>query len=98
MSNFTAAMMMMDNVELVVIKVDKKFMDDDETLGKYIKYYQDLLKKPNVAIMMVDDDQNAIYYAKKELVEVLKRGDWKDFPWKQYSLELPKKPEPPKKK
>jgi len=83
--------MVLENVNIAVIWIDKKHMNDEDTLRKYLTFYKDLLKIDNVAVMMVNEMEQPVFFGSKENVELLKKGSWKKYPWKLYKLDKQKK-------
>jgi hypothetical protein len=84
---FKAAMVAILNYKFAVVWLDKKFIGQEEELKKYLKFYQDLFQDTPTALMMIDQAEEAVYYGKKEVVELLKRHHWKQFHWQEFSLE-----------
>ena len=90
MEVFKAALVCLEKNEIAIVWMDKKFIGQIEELKKYVQFYKDLLNINNVAIMMKEDNQDPVYFGKKEIVELLKKNFWKQFPWQQFSYEKQK--------
>ena len=86
MANFKAALVCLEKNDIAVIWMDKKYMGQVEELKKHVQFYKDLINIQNVAIMMKEDNQDPVYFGKKEIVELLKKNFWKQFPWQQFEL------------
>jgi hypothetical protein len=86
MTTFKAALVCLEKNDIAIIWMDKKYIGQVEELKKYVNFYKDLLDIKNVAIMMKEDDKDPIYIGKKEIVELLKKNFWKQYPWQQFQL------------
>ena len=87
MTTFKASLTKLENKDVAIVLVDKKNIDKPDELKKYLHFYQELFKIENVALMMLDYKDDPTYYGKKELVELVKKVFWKQYHWKEYSLE-----------
>jgi len=86
MAYFKAALMVLEKIDVAVVWLDKKYMNQEEELKKHFQFYKNLLDIPNIALMMLDDKENPVYFGKKEVVEVLKKNHWKKYPWQSFEL------------
>ena len=84
---FKAALTKIEKIELAIVWLDKKYLNQPEELKKHIVFYKDLFKLENVALMMIDENDDPLYYGKKEIVDLLKQKSWKKYPWQEFSLD-----------
>ena len=87
MAVFKAALVCLEKNDIGIIWMDKKYIGQIEELKKHVTFYKDILNIPNVAIMMKPDDDEPVYFGKKEIVEILKKNFWKQFPWQQFAID-----------
>jgi len=86
MSYFKAALTEIDNINVAIIWLDSKYLNNQEEIQKQTKFFKELIGAENVVIMILDENEKPVYYGKKEIVYMLKLNVWKKFPWKSYEL------------
>jgi hypothetical protein len=87
MSFFKAAMIELDHQQISIIWVDEKFLGKDDEIQKQLSFFKGLIDCPNIAIMILDDNEKPNYYGEKHVIQILKFHDWKRFPWASYKLD-----------
>ena len=87
MRYFKAALTQLGKHNVAIIWLEKEMMNDEEEMKQHVLFYKKLLNCPNVALMMLEDNEHPVYFGSKEIVDLLKLNHWKQFPWMSYSLE-----------
>ena len=87
MSFFKAALTQVNKLDVAIIWIDSKYMDDEDEIKKQTKFFKELLDCPNVVIMIQDAEEKPVYFGYPSIVNVLKNTSWKKFPWKSYELD-----------
>ena len=86
MAFFKAALTQVNKLDVAIIWLDTKYLDDDDEIKKEAKFFKELLDCPNVVIMILDEEEKPVYYGYPSIVDILKRTSWKKYPWKSYEL------------
>ena len=83
---FKAALTQVNKLDVAIIWIDSKHMDNEEEIKKQTKFFRELLDCPNVVIMIQDEEEKPVYYGYPSIVNILKKNSWKKLPWKTYEL------------
>jgi len=87
MEKFRASLTKLEKNDIAIIWIDTKYMHHQDELKKHLIFYKELLNLDDVALMMLSGNEEPHYYGKKELVELLKKYNWKRFRWQEYEID-----------
>ena len=86
MKYFKAALLQIDYQNYSIIWMNSSYLEKEDELKKHLTFFKQLLNCANTTIMILDSNEQPLYYGKKEVVEVLRKKNWKQFPWGMYSI------------
>jgi len=86
MAFFKAALTTVDNIQVAIIWLESKYLNNLAEIDKQSKFFKELIGCENTIIMILDENEKPVYYGKQEVVQILKLNVWKKFPWQSYEL------------
>jgi hypothetical protein len=87
MEKFQAALISDGKLQIAIIAIDKKTVDNQDLMHKMIQFFKtNIFKEAEIALMYLNTDKKPMYYGKKEIVQFLYKQLWKQLPWKEYEL------------